>query len=262
MRILTSLSRKSRYRVGKGFLLLWIFGGLSACSHGPSKKEEANLLVGATAGAIEAGRYQEAIKSARDGLALDPKNSDLLNNYGIALLNLGQQAAALNHFRRAVEANPKNFDATLNLGLLYLSQSKFREAEHFLSRAGSDPSYKSAPTAHYHLAGLFNRLNRPAKEASHLRQTLALDPQFCDAGLRLGRILRNQGKWREAEETLTGATKGQCFRNTEAQYELAQVQLRNRNFKAAKGRLMDIIKFFPETEFAKQAEISLQQIPE
>lgn len=60
------------------------------------------------AGYSDAGHYAEAARELRSGLALDPKNVDLLVWLGVALERAGDKAEAVREYRAALGVDPKN----------------------------------------------------------------------------------------------------------------------------------------------------------
>ncbi|PCJ52442.1 MAG: hypothetical protein COA79_24135 [Planctomycetota bacterium] len=64
------------------------------------------------------------------GLAVDPKNTELINlKGGINMVNQDYQKAE-ETFKLALEINPKDFNSQKNLGLSLMTQNKFEESKH------------------------------------------------------------------------------------------------------------------------------------
>jgi Flp pilus assembly protein TadD len=57
-------------------------------------------------------------------LALDPSNAEALNNRGVALLALGQSAAARQDFKRALSIDPCQVNARTNLARLGINNGR------------------------------------------------------------------------------------------------------------------------------------------
>lgn len=66
---------------------------------------------------LAAGRYTEALASARAGLALDPANADLYHAEGSALFKREDYPAAIRAFTRALDLQPDHPRARFNLAL-------------------------------------------------------------------------------------------------------------------------------------------------
>jgi len=142
--------------------------------------------------------FEDAVTLYSEFVELRPRRSDVLNNLGVALSNLGRYQDAEQCYRQAIEINPEFAEALCNLANLL--QGDPQEAEIWLRRALKvNPKYPGARTK---LAVTLAFTGRLHEAKASFRKGLKIDPRDSDAMLGLGQIARTEGRFDEAE-TLT-----------------------------------------------------------
>jgi tetratricopeptide (TPR) repeat protein len=81
---------------------------------------------------IQSGKYQKAIDVLRQGMQKGEHFTDMLNNYGFALLMDNQYEAALREFKKAIKQNKGYLEAHYNIATLYLRSSLNSSDDHLL----------------------------------------------------------------------------------------------------------------------------------
>lgn len=100
-------------------------------------KLNSNLVpVQITLGIIERGKgnYQEAIKSFKNALALDPVNSEALLGLATVFGNAGKTAEAEATYRRAIDLKPNYWAAVNSMGFFYAINGRWQKAEAMFRR--------------------------------------------------------------------------------------------------------------------------------
>jgi protein O-mannosyl-transferase len=87
----------------------------------------ANLLLNNHQPGLADTHYQKAFQNRAEVPV--PEIAKLQNNWGIALLELGNLHDAFEHFRAAESADPQFADAHFNLGMLFLRAARLDAAE-------------------------------------------------------------------------------------------------------------------------------------
>lgn len=153
----------------------------------PARAMLIDALEAAGLESYRARRYEEAIASYSEALALDPERDDARNALGGAFAAHGQLDEALECFRAVSARAPGNADAINNLGYVLQARGELDAAAREFRRA-----LALAP-AH---ADALNNLGSVAQEQGNLeeaealyRRALAADPGAAIAGYNLG-ILR------------------------------------------------------------------------
>ncbi|MCK7511295.1 MAG: tetratricopeptide repeat protein [Desulfobacterales bacterium] len=95
------------------------------------------------------GEYAKAAENYKQACALAPANLDALYNYGVCLVNLGNNAEAKNSVREAALASDASHpEACYQLGLVLLGLGEMAKAKECLQTFLSlDPDHKDAATA-------------------------------------------------------------------------------------------------------------------
>lgn len=74
------------------------------------------------------GQTRQAVPAFTAALTAFPNSDIILNNLGLAQIELGRLDLALEHLNQAIELNPSNDQAHLNLGLAYYQLNDFAQA--------------------------------------------------------------------------------------------------------------------------------------
>jgi tetratricopeptide (TPR) repeat protein len=204
---------------------------MSQSSAGPHSNQIAPLLALATE-ALDAGRPADAIAPLREAARIQPANSTIQHDLGLACLEAGFVSEAIAALRRAVANNPRYADAHFRLGIALerlgdlrsaiaayhqatklqpkLTEAWFRagslvytmghreEAIGCFRRAAS-----TGPKSRFGKLGAARALlaeDRDVEAERALRQTLALDPDNALAQDLLGNLLAEAGRFAEARE--------------------------------------------------------------
>jgi tetratricopeptide (TPR) repeat protein len=124
-----------------------------------------------------AGLWREAVDRYRLSLALDPGQSGVWNNLGVALVRLDDADQARAAFQHATESDPANAEAWNNLGALLLGEGAVEEAVlHFDRALEIDPVHRLALA---NRAAALRRAGREAeaREAERALQQAAHNPR-------------------------------------------------------------------------------------
>ncbi len=203
----------------------------------PAAPQQVALLLALATKLLRAGRPADAIAPLRDAALLQPSNSIIQHDLGLACLEAGRVPDAIAAFERAVASNPRYADAYFRMGIALEKLDNIRGAIVAYSRATEllpsiTEAWFRAGALAYTLGdrdkaiGCFRRAAETGGETSFgrlgkaralltedgnqeaeqvLRQTLALDPRNAMAHDLLGNLLSEFGRFDEARE---------CFQRT------------------------------------------------
>jgi tetratricopeptide (TPR) repeat protein len=178
---------------------------------------------------LKAGRPGDAVGPLTEAARLQPGNSSLQHDLGVACLESGRPADALAAFRRSVEGNPRFAKAYWRMGtalealgetvaaiaayrratelLPSLTEAAYRAGnllETLGNRAEAIACFRRAASSGKTSLGRLGAArallaeNRDADAERVLRQTLALDPTNAVANDLLGTVLADAGRFDEA----------------------------------------------------------------
>jgi len=178
----------------------------------------------------EENKIEEAIKSYKKALEVNPKADEALNNLS-NLIKDDEEAAEL--YRKAIAINPNNHNAYYNLGLNLVDRFIFKEAEDCIRKAlkiDREDDYKYYCVVaqaiqgqgrldealeiyqkalminpeyyftHYHLGTLYEHLEKFKEAEDCYYKVIELHPKDGDYYFYLAKLLEKQGKDKEAEE--------------------------------------------------------------
>lgn len=161
--------------------------GLADSRGGRSDLERYQLIVAAVprnaevrnnlgAALLLRDRDEEALAHLQAALHLDPRQAKTHANLGVALARHGDLAQAVTHYREALRLDPRQTQAYSNLGNVLVRQGQFDEAialfEQGLRIQPNDVQ------AHTNLGGALLRQGRVDDAIVHLEEALRLDPKF------------------------------------------------------------------------------------
>ena len=160
----------------------------------------ASQLVGEGLRHAEAGRWEEAIKSLREAVAISPRHAEAHVHLGDALMGAGIYEEAFAAYRQAIHVAPRNADAHYSLGAAYNDMAQYGDAfKPFVQAIRLDPDYAEA---YYGIGFAYQRLDNFREALGYLRSALRLRPDYPEARLSLGLTYVGLRDLKAAEEQL------------------------------------------------------------
>jgi tetratricopeptide (TPR) repeat protein len=160
----------------------------------------------------ENGNFAAAEAQYRESLRLVPGYATAHYDLGNALVSLGRPDEAIEHYEIALATPSMQAVASHALGV-----AAYRVANALLDRgkpAAAAEYYRQAVTlrpdlvdAHVNYGGVLMVLDRPWEAANELRAAAKLDPRSADIHNDLGGILAQSGQWPEAEKEFEEALR-------------------------------------------------------
>lgn len=185
-------------------------------SHLPARRKLSELLLSSKDKKIT----NEGLKMARELVAADPHNADMVNLLALAEIRTGSVPEAMQQLQGAVAKFPEHTGIRLNLARSLALQGDRKGAEGAL-RNGIQASPKSLELV-LALGDFYFQDNRLDEAAQQYRQALVLEPDRGSALMAIASIQSKQGKQAEAESTLAKLSQSadKRFRTALASYYL------------------------------------------
>jgi tetratricopeptide (TPR) repeat protein len=137
------------------------------------KDPEVNQLLGMAL--MRDGRHAEAGARFGEVLAVEPKNVQALINFGLALTASGKVTEAIEYYLQALRMDGDSVDARVNLGIAYKAQGKVPEAmEQYAMVVKQAPEMAEA---RMNLGLILLEQGRMAEASPHIAKWLALSPE-------------------------------------------------------------------------------------
>lgn len=223
----------------------------------PSKERVGQIYLQNGTESLMAGKFGEALATLSRAVQLLPESAEAWNNLGLAYAARQEHNKAVDAWKRAIKINPRFSDARNNLGAMYLNQRKLSEAERELKLVVNDAIYANLHQAHFNLGLLYLQQNKPILAEQQLLLAVQNNESYCAAWYHLGMLQKRRNDMETATNSLKKSSGGYCFKNPEAHFELANIYLKSNRLPLAKSKYLELIQFFPETDFARQAEKNL-----
>eukprot|EP00066_Takifugu_rubripes_P025298 XP_011614564.1 PREDICTED: transmembrane and TPR repeat-containing protein 1 isoform X3 [Takifugu rubripes] len=168
----------------------------------------------------EQKRFAEAKEMYLKGIERCPENSDLHNNYGVFLVDTGEDEMAVDHYQQAIRLKPTHYIAMVNLGRLLRLNNKNQDAEFWYKRALQVTKNVDILTP---LGALYYNTGRYEEALQVYREATTLQPDNTDIWLAFAQVLAVADHTNEAEKlTLEIISKEisciECYRLLSAIY--------------------------------------------
>jgi tetratricopeptide (TPR) repeat protein len=148
--------------------------------------------------AFSENRIDKAVKHLRNGIALDPGNTDAYNDLGVIYFNTNEPAKALEAFSAMIEIDPDCFRAYVNMAFLLNQQQRYAEAERVARRA---VDLRKLDSKARYLLGM--ALASQRKNLQEAEENLgAAATEVAEARLELSRLLMEKGELDRAMKEL------------------------------------------------------------
>jgi serine/threonine protein kinase/Tfp pilus assembly protein PilF len=151
------------------------------------------------------GKWDESIAYFEQGLALDPRNTELLNNAAQTFVYLRQFPAALKLYDRVLDITPNDPDVVASKAAVYQAQGNLQEATKLLADVNPQTASESA----FGIKVTQLQLERNLTEAVRFREARQAQSHFSSESAKAGNQV-----WLAMAQRLAGDTAG-AKRNAE-----------------------------------------------
>ena len=142
------------------------------------------------------GMFEDAIKSYKNAISLNPNSAQLWSNLAISLNDLGKFNDALEAHKKSITLNPNDADSYYNFGICLNDQGKFDEAIGVYKKAISlKPNYADA---YFNMGDIFKKQGKIEETIEAYEKSISLKPDYVEAYFNIGNIFKDQGKLKHA----------------------------------------------------------------
>jgi Tfp pilus assembly protein PilF len=245
----------------KGFIfiaLLIAFG----CSS-TKKKEQAKLSemhYGYGTEALVSKNYTEAISHLLKASVLDPKNTEVHNNLGMAYYFKGDLAMAESHIQKAITLDEKNTDALSNLASLRFEKGDIAGAEKLYKQCLKDLTYEKTPRIYFNLSLVEMRKGNGGQSEAYLQLALKEDETYCPAWFQMGQIEYKNRQLKTALKSFRQAGMGACVNDPAPLYWQGVVMAELGDFIGARMKLDEVETRFARTTYGAMAREKISRL--
>jgi len=245
-------------------ILMLLIINLVACSSKPTlKSKQADIYFGAGTQSLMEQNYTMALQSLLKANELNPDNSDILNNLGMAYYFKGEKDLAIKTLNRSLDINSSNSDAKVNLASIYYREKNFSNAERLYKEVLKDLTYDKQARNLYNLGILEAEIKKNHTVADeYFKRSIKEDENFCPSYYQLGLSQYNRRQFNSAVRNFKEATMGICYDSPAPHYYQGLAFLQMRQFLKARLKFDEVETKFKKSPFARQAHVKILEINE
>jgi tetratricopeptide (TPR) repeat protein len=246
----------------RALALLALAVGPVACASGAKPRTSAEVLLNERMAAVllRDGRAAEAEQAYRDVVKSDPRNAEVRDGLGVALLMQNKLRDSLDEFDRAVKYGPEKALYRIHRGMARTRVGRYEEAEEDFRAAESVGSPEDRQDVCVHRGELRQRQGDFAGAEAEFTNALAFDPKSFSA-------LLGRGVARESRSNYAGAAEDylECVRlqpkSPEANLRLGLVLVTLKRNSLGRKYLERTIELDPTGDAAAKARMLLESTP-
>jgi type IV pilus assembly protein PilF len=164
-----------------------------------SGRKRARLRVELAIGYFQQGQNTVALDEVKQALAADPSFADAYNLRGLIYMRLDDPGPAEDSFRRAIALNPRDANVLHNYGWLLCQQSRYGDAQQQFSAALAVPSYAERAKTLMTQGVCQLKAGQRAEAERSLMQAYEIDAGNPVIGYNLASILAQRAEWQRAQ---------------------------------------------------------------
>jgi type IV pilus assembly protein PilF len=162
-------------------------------------RKRAKLRVELAIGYFQQGQTTVALDEIKQALAADPTFADAYNLRGLVYMRLDDAAGAEDSFRRAIALDPRDPNVLHNYGWLLCQQNRYADAQQQFTAALSIPTYTERPKTLMTQGLCQIRAGQKADAERSLTQAYELDASNPVVAYNLASLLAQRGEWSRAQ---------------------------------------------------------------
>ena len=144
------------------------------------------------------GQMTTALDEVKLAIAADPTLPAAFNLRGLIYASLGDERLAEESFRHALRLDPRDADVMQNFGWYLCQRKRYDEAETLFSQALAVPQYRDSPRTLLTQGVCQARAGRWANAEQTLQRSYELDPGNPATAVNLTEVLLRRGEYERA----------------------------------------------------------------
>lgn len=242
--------------MARGLILFILL--LIACSSGEKNREQSQLYLKIGTNHLVKGNATLALQTLLEAEKLNTADPVVHNNLGLVYFLKKDFEKAESHITQALRINPKYSDARNNLGRVYIELTRYDEAIKELTVVTQDLTYGTIEKAYINLGLAYMKKGNIDTALVQFKKGIDANNKFCPSHNYHGQALFNLQKFDEAAESFETALK-LCNNNyDEPHYYSGLSYYKTGQTEKAIARMEEVIRLYPDTEFATKAKSMLK----
>lgn len=212
----------------------------------PESRKRARIRLELAVGYFEQGQTTVALDELKQSLAADPNFSEAYNLRGLVYMRLNDLRLAEESFQKAMVLDPRNANVLHNYGWLQCQQSKYPEAVQTFTRALANPQYGERAKT-WMVQGLCQiRAGQRVEAEASLVHAYELDAGNPIIGYNLSNMLFQRGEFIRAQFYVRRINNSQLA-NAESLWLGIKVEQRLGNRESMEQLASQLKKRFPQS---------------
>lgn len=212
----------------------------------PEVRKRAKIRLELAVGYFEQGQTTVALDEIKQALVTDPGFAEAFNLRGLIYMRLNDMRIAEESFRRAMALNPKDANVLHNYGWMLCQQARYNEAVQAFSQAIANPTYGGRAKTWMTL-GLCQVRAGQSLEAEHsLGKSYELDAGNPITGYNLSLLLLQRNELSRAQFYIRRLNNSELA-NVESLWLGIKVEQRLQNAEAVQQLAGQLKKRYPQS---------------
>lgn len=240
------------------FVLLLLSGGCSSSK--TTTPAEVLLNERMAAVLLSDGQAREAEQAYREAVRSDPKNHEVYDGLGVALMMQRKFSECLEPFDRALKLSPEKALYRIHRGMALTELGRYAEAEEDFRAAEASPLAEDRFDVNINRGRLFQRQGDYAGAEAQFTAALSRDPKSFRARLGRGVARESQGDLPGAAEDYLEAVRVDP-KSADANLRLGLALLTLKKNALGRRYLERAIELDPGGESGSKARLVLESVP-
>lgn len=162
----------------------------------PERAAEINLQLGVDY--LRKGNLAQAKEKIDRSIEQNPRSSNAQMAAGMLYERLGESSKAESHFAKGLALDPKNPEVQNNYGAYLCQKGKYERGEKLIVEAAANPLYRTPEVAYLNAANCAANGGDTKRAEENLRKALAIRPKFGEALFQMADLQYKQADYLSA----------------------------------------------------------------
>lgn len=204
--------------------------------------------------------YTAALVNLKKAHELNPTDSNILNNLGMAYYLKNDKNKAFEFIKKSIQIDPKNSDARNNLASILFSNAQLDQAKSQYMLVLKDLEYPHQFRTYYNLGLISFEQGNIDESLSYLKKSLSEKEDHCPALYQSGVIQYRKKDYLAALNSFQKASIGTCSNNPSSTYQQALCLISLQRPDQALLKFREILELFPNSTFAILAKKKMNSL--
>lgn len=213
----------------------------------PEGRKRARLRVELASGYFEQGQTTVALDQIKQALLADPGFGPAYSLRGLVYMRLNDNALAEESFRRGLQINPRDADILHNYGWFSCLQKRYTEAVQLFNRALAVPLYGGQAKTLMALGSCQLGMGQKAEAESSFSRAYELDPSNPYVGFNLANLEFQRGEFTKAQFVIRRINNSEQA-NAETLWLGIKIERRLNNVQVVEQLAQQLQRRFPRSK--------------